>query len=58
MLTMAFYVGMLHHWDPKKYPKLPEELWNASVADQTLDQMKAMALAWADNGSEHREGAA
>ena len=43
---------MLHHTDPKKYPKKPDFLWNPNAGDQSIDQMKALALAWASNGPE------
>lgn len=38
--------------DAKKFPKRPEQIWNPEAPDQTVDNMKMLALAWASNGPE------
>lgn len=42
----------MHHIDPKQYPKKPELLWDSKAGDQTVEQMKILALAWAENANE------
>lgn len=42
-MQMAWYIGMLHHTDPKKYPKKPEALWQSPELT-TLEDMIAFAL--------------
>ena len=48
-MTLAWQFGLMHHYDPKKYPKRPEQMWDKGAADQTVNQMKALAMAWASN---------
>jgi hypothetical protein len=48
-LEMAWRFGLMHHIDPKKYPKRADLLWNPSAGDQTVEQMIALAKAWASS---------
>lgn len=54
-LTRAWHIGLMHHTDPKKYPKRPEQLWNKNAGDQSVEVMKMLAIQWAENGHEARE---
>jgi len=51
-LTRAWHIGLMHHTDPKKYPKRAEQLWDKHAADQSVETMKMLAIAWASNGKE------
>lgn len=46
---------MMHHTDPKQYPKSPERLWKEEEGDWTIDQWKTFALTVAENASEHKD---
>jgi hypothetical protein len=51
-MEAAWRIGLMHHIDPKKYPKRPELLWNPSADEQTVEQMIALAKSWASNTKE------
>lgn len=46
-LEMAWRFGLMHHIDPKKYPKRAELLWDPNAGDQSVEQMIMLAKAWA-----------
>ncbi len=54
MMSLAWWAGMMHHTDPKKYPKKPNLLWE-DEPEITLEQWKVIAFAIADNAHEHRD---
>lgn len=51
-MTLAYFIGAMHHADPQKYPKRPEELWDKTAGEMSVEQLKMLALAWATNGAE------
>lgn len=51
---MAWFVGLMGHMDPKKYPKTAESLWEGEK-DMTIEQWKQFALAVAENAKDHKD---
>lgn len=50
-LEAAWRYGVMHHTDPKKFPKRPEQLWDPKAPDQAPELMRTLAAAMASNGS-------
>lgn len=46
-MTLSWYVGLLHHMHPKKFPKRPELLWDRDADAQSIEVMMAIAKAMA-----------
>lgn len=55
MMTVAWWHAILQRVDHKKFPKRAEQIWDRHVADQSLEAMKMMVLAMADNTEEARK---
>ena len=53
-LTNAWYGGLMHHMDPKKFPKKPSQLWDDGP-EQTAAQMILLAKMWAKNGHKFKD---
>lgn len=51
MMTVAWWAAILQRIDHKKFPKRAEYIWS-KVPDQSLEAMKMMVLAMADNADE------
>lgn len=57
-MTLAYYIGMMHHTDPKKYPEAPERLWKEKGeggGDWNIDDWKTFAMNVAENADEHKD---
>lgn len=55
-LTEAWTFAVLDRMGQgKNFPKRADELWDERAGDQTVEQLKMLALAWAKNGSEIRK---
>lgn len=57
-MSDAWWIGRLAGISinaPKKYPAMPDLLWNKDADRQTPETMKAILLAVADNSDEFKE---
>ena len=55
MMERAWWHGLLKHFDPKKYPKKAELLWNPDADKMSGKQMLILAMAMAKNGSKYAD---